>query len=199
MHGAALRRAQVAGSTELKGGNAFEPTYCDIQTSLSCDQGGFELGEWNVNHARDASLGCPRRQNSRLLNYIISCWPRVNEGSVAAHLMSVALSETMVRTRGGIRVAHSRRTFSICGAKFKGVFQPHRLHGSLRGRQYRLKMASRAGASKRSAARLPEVRRVDIGWRGHPATVPIIARSAHRSVMLPRGGRLYTRTGVYVG
>jgi hypothetical protein len=44
-------------------------------------------------------------------------------------------------------------------------------------------MASGTGASKRSAARSPEFRRIDIGRRGHPATVPM--------------GRLYTQTGVF--
>ena len=54
---------------------------------------------------------------------------------------------------------------------------------SLRGRRCRLIMASGTGASKRSAARSPEFRRIDIGRRGHPATVPM--------------GRLYTQTGVF--
>jgi hypothetical protein len=73
--------------------------------------------------------------------------------------------------------------FSICGRKFKGVFRSHRAHGSLRGRRYRLIMASGTGASKWSAARSPGFRRIDIRRRGHPATVPM--------------GRLYTRTGVF--
>ena len=75
------------------------------------------------------------------------------------------------------------RMFSICGRKFKGVFRSHRAHGSLRGRRCRLIMASGTGASKRSGARSPEFRRIDVGRRGHPASVPM--------------GRLYTRTGVF--
>ena len=73
--------------------------------------------------------------------------------------------------------------FSICGLNFKGVFQSHRAHGSLRGRRCRLIMASGTGASKRSAARSPNFRRIDIRRRGHPATVPM--------------GRLYTQAGVF--
>lgn len=75
------------------------------------------------------------------------------------------------------------RMFSICGRYFKGVFWSHRVHGSLRGRRCRLIMASGAGASKWSAARSPEFRRIDIRQRGHPASVPM--------------GRLYTWTGVF--
>lgn len=90
-----------------------------------------------------------------------------------------------------------QRMFSICGPKFKGVFQSHRDHGSLRRLRCRPIMASGTGASKRSAARSPEFRHIDIGKRGHPASVPIIARQVHRTARLPRGGRLYAQTGVF--
>ena len=91
-----------------------------------------------------------------------------------------------------------QRMFSICGPKFKGVFQSHRDHGSLRRRRCRPIMASGTGASKRSAARSPEFRRIDIVKRGHPASVPIIARQVHRTARLPRGG-VFTPRRAYSG
>ena len=45
--------------------------------------------------------------------------------------------------------------------------------------------------------RSPEFRRIDIRRRGHPATVPIIARQAYRIAMLPRGGDVFTPGRAY--